>query len=332
MMQNEPAIDPDATIVIAAYNAADTIGSAIASALEQQDISVEVIVADDCSTDATRDLVSVIADPRVRLVALPQNRGPGGARNAAIEAARGRWIAVLDADDTMHPDRLARMISKAEAADAEIVVDNLEVVRADGTSQAMFARGHLESTTEITLPAFIESNVLFRSEHNYGYMKPVFSRAFLATNNLRFDESLRIGEDYLLLASALAAGGRCVVDPEIGYRYHITSGSISRVLRLDHVETMIAADSGFLRRYRLDRQAMAAQRRRHRSLTQARSFVLLVDQLKSRSLAGAIGTALRDPVALRHLRMPIAARLRRLTHPPSATRSTDLSSKRPDPA
>lgn len=323
---------PDVSIVIAAYNAAGTIGAAIASALAQTDVSLEVIVADDCSADETRDLVSAMADPRIRLVALANNRGPGGARNAAIEVAKGRWIAVLDADDTMHPDRLARMIAKAQATGAQVVVDNLEVVRRDGSSQTMFAREHLEKTREITLPAFIDSNVLFRSEHNYGYMKPLFQRAFLADNNLAFDENLRIGEDYLLLASALAAGGRCVVDPDVGYRYHITEGSISRVLRLDHVETMIDADAGFLRHYRLPPEALAAQRRRDRSLTQARSFVLLVDQLKRRSLVGAIGTALRNPVALRHLRMPIAARLRRLTHSPSTSRSTDLSSKRPDPA
>lgn len=323
---------PDVSIVIAAFNAADTIGRAVAGALAQQGVVLEVIVADDCSTDATRDFVAAIADPRLRLVALPQNRGPGGARNAAIGAARGRWIAVLDADDTLHPDRLKRMIAKAEAEDAQIVVDNLAVVSADGSTQTMFDAHELASRAELTLAAFIESNMLFRSQHNFGYMKPVFERRFLTEHDLRFDEGLRIGEDYLLLASALAAGAKCVVDPTVGYLYHITEGSISRVLKLDHVEAMLTADAGFLRRYRLDAAALAAQRRRRRSLTQAHSFLTLIGHLKRRSLAGALATALRDPAALRHLSMPIAARLRRLKERPSTVRPSEYSAERDTPA
>ncbi|MFA7412991.1 MAG: glycosyltransferase family 2 protein [Rhizobium sp.] len=319
---------PDVSIVIAAFNAAETIERAIAAGLAQQGVTLEVIVADDCSADGTRDVVASIADPRLRLVALAENRGPGGARNAGIDASRGRWIAVLDADDSMRPDRLARMIAKAEADGAQIVVDNLSVVEADGGSRAMFEEHKLASSPELTLPAFIESNVLFRSRHNFGYMKPVFSRQFLVDQGLRFDENLRIGEDYLLLASALAAGGKCAVDPAIGYVYHITDGSISRVLKAADVETMIAADAEFLRRYRLDRKALAAQRRRRRSLEQARSFLTLIGHLERRSLAGALGTALRDPLALRHLGMPITVRLRRLKNLPLTTRPAETFSKR----
>ena len=62
---------------------------------------------------------------------------------------------------------------------------------------------------------------------------------------LRYDETLRIGEDYILLASALAKGGRCVVEPSVGYSYHVRAGSISRVLELHHVEAMLAADVDF---------------------------------------------------------------------------------------
>ena len=94
---------PDASVVIAAYNAEDTIRRAIRSALAQNDVAVEVIVADDCSTDATRETVTALGMAAVRLVALDGNKGPGGARNAGFAAARGRWIAVLDSDDTMRP-------------------------------------------------------------------------------------------------------------------------------------------------------------------------------------------------------------------------------------
>ncbi|WP_119255170.1 glycosyltransferase family 2 protein [Shinella zoogloeoides] len=310
--------EPDVSIVIAAYNAADTIQRAIRSALAQEGVTVEVIVADDCSADTTRETVAALDAPAVRLVALGSNKGPGGARNAGFAAARGRWIAVLDSDDTMRPDRLRRMIDAAERQGAVVAVDNLEVLHGDGRSTRMFPRDLLAASPLLTLPAFIDSNRIFRDTHNFGYMKPVFHRAFLEGNHLAYDEALRIGEDYLLLATVLAAGGRCAVVPEAGYLYHIRETSISRVLHLHHVEAMLAGDRRFLARFPLQGEAMAAQRRRTRSLEEARAFLSLVSHLKNRSLGPALKVALGDPVALRHLSMPIAARWRRLTASPAS--------------
>ncbi|MCM2473488.1 glycosyltransferase family 2 protein [Rhizobium sp. CG5] len=303
---------PDVTFVIAAYNSADTIVRAVESALGQEGVTLEVIVIDDCSSDDTTATVLAMADPRIRLIALETNRGPGGARNAGLSQARGRWIAVLDADDTIKPDRLARMLTRAEMVGAQIVVDNLDVVSGDGRCHRMFEERRLADQPILGLPAFIESNILFRSGHNFGYMKPVFERVFLEAHDLSFDESLRIGEDYLLLASALAVGGICAIEPVAGYIYHIREGSISRVLKQHHVEAMLASDKTFLETYRLDGPAMAAQRRRTRSLKTASAFVALIDLLKQRSLVGALGVAVARPSALWHLRMPIAVRLQRM--------------------
>jgi succinoglycan biosynthesis protein ExoO len=76
---------------------------------------------------------------------------------------------------------------------------------------------------------------------------------------------------------------------------------------------MIAADQTFLRQHTLDRKARAAQRRRARSLVDARSFLLLIDGIKQRSVPGILGAAWRNPRALRHLKLPIGARLRRFS-------------------
>jgi succinoglycan biosynthesis protein ExoO len=311
---------PQATFVVAAFKAQDTIERAIDSALAQTGVNVEVIVIDDCSPDDTAEIVDAYTDPRVRLIRLEKNRGPGGARNAGLAAARGDWIVILDSDDAVSPDRTARMIARAKAANAEIVVDNVDVVPLDGQMKRMFDEEKLAALETLTLAAFIGSNVLFQSEHNYGYMKPVFERRFIEEHGLRFDESLPIGEDYLLLASALAKGGRCAVEPAAGYTYYIRSGSISRVLKLHQVDAMLAADAAFLKSNRLDEASMAAQDRRHRSIKDARSFIILVDQIKARSLSGAVKTAWRNPAAIRHLRMPIAVRLRRFMAPLTAIR------------
>jgi succinoglycan biosynthesis protein ExoO len=309
-------MQPDVSFVIAAFNAERSVARAIESALSQQDVTVEVVVVDDCSGDRTVEVARSFPAELVRVVELEKNRGPGGARNAGLEAARGPWIAVLDSDDAVYPDRLARMIRCAEKSDAQIAVDNLDVVQeASGAKTTMFAPKLLEKFPELTLADFIATNLLFENTFSFGYMKPIFERRFIEQNTLRYEEALRIGEDYIFLASALAKGGRCVVDPQPGYAYHIRSGSISRVLELQHVEAMLAADAAFLRAHPLDAAASAAQARRTRSLEQAASFLTLVQHLKQRAPLKAMKAALRDPMAVRHLKMPIAARLRRLGTP-----------------
>ena len=72
---------------------------------------MEVIVVDDCSSDRTVSIAAGFPTDRVRVLALTENHGPGAARNAGLAAARGEWVAVLDADDTMLPGRLAAMIA-----------------------------------------------------------------------------------------------------------------------------------------------------------------------------------------------------------------------------
>ncbi|MDL2401901.1 glycosyltransferase family 2 protein [Rhizobium mayense] len=304
---------PDVSFVIAAYNAEDTLERAIDSALAQGAVSMEVIVVDDCSSDNTPAIAGNHADPRVRLVAMPRNGGPAAARNAGLDAARGRWVAVLDSDDALRPDRMARLIARAEKAEAQIVVDNLDIIRGeDAAASTMFPEAVLTRLPVLTLAKFISSNMIFHSEHNFGYMKPVFERAFLEKHRLRFDQSLRIGEDYIFLASALARGGVCAVEPTAGYLYYIREGSISRVLKRDHVEAMIAADRTFFADHTFGAAALAAQRRRTRNLKETLSFLMLVDSIKDGALLNALKIACRNPRAVRHLRMPIAARLRRL--------------------
>jgi succinoglycan biosynthesis protein ExoO len=304
---------PDVSFVIAAYNAQATLDRAITSAIAQKDVSLEIIVVDDRSHDATLDVARAYPDNIVRVVALEKNRGPGGARNAGLDAARGRWIAVLDSDDAVFPGRLSAMIARAERSNAQIAVDNLQVVREDGVVEdAMFPRQYLEGLGEISLATYIAGNVVFESEFNLGYLKPIFLRRFLNENRLRYDEKLRIGEDYILFAEALAKGGRCVVEPEVGYAYHIRGGSISRVLEPHHVEAMRKADAAFAQTHRMDEAARAAFARRGRSLRKAASFLAMVQHIKARSPLKAIRTALSDPAAVKHMGMPIAVRLRRM--------------------
>ena len=102
------------SIIIPAYNAAKLIGQTLDSVLAQTHADWEVIVVDDKSKDATREVVLAAAknDPRIQLMPLSQNCGaPAAPRNKGVAAATGKWIAFLDADDIWHPQKLELQIA-----------------------------------------------------------------------------------------------------------------------------------------------------------------------------------------------------------------------------
>jgi glycosyltransferase involved in cell wall biosynthesis len=117
---------PKATVLIPAYNAAKFIHRTIASACRQTEADIEILVVDDASSDDTPAVVGALAlaDPRLMLLRLSANGGPSVARNAGIAAARGDWIAVLDADDAFVPTHIATLLAAAADTKADIIADN----------------------------------------------------------------------------------------------------------------------------------------------------------------------------------------------------------------
>jgi glycosyltransferase involved in cell wall biosynthesis len=109
------------SVIIPAYNAERFLGETIQSVLDQTFQDFEVIVVDDGSTDSTREVVAAFDDQRIRYT-YQDNRGPAAARNTGIAAAKGEYIAPLDADDLALPHRFAAQIGILEAHPSLAVV------------------------------------------------------------------------------------------------------------------------------------------------------------------------------------------------------------------
>ena len=99
---------PKFSVVIPVYNQAQYLSSAIDSVLSQTSHDYELIVVDDGSTDNSREVVTQFGN-QVRYI-FQENKGLGGARNTGINAARGEFIGLLDADDQWLPTFLETMI------------------------------------------------------------------------------------------------------------------------------------------------------------------------------------------------------------------------------
>ena len=119
------------SVIIPSYNSSSYITKAVESALNQTYDNLEVIVVDDASTDDTRDVVQKIADSRVTLIERTENGSCGAARNSALPAVTGRYIAFLDSDDYWFPDKLSVQIKKMQEAAASFSCTNYIFVRSN---------------------------------------------------------------------------------------------------------------------------------------------------------------------------------------------------------
>jgi glycosyltransferase involved in cell wall biosynthesis len=106
---------PSVTVLMPVRNGAAFIREAIDSVLAQDFADYELLIVNDGSTDATVEIVESYTDPRIRLLSYPQALGQTYVRIEGMRAARGKYVALLDADDISLPSRLSKQIAFLEA-------------------------------------------------------------------------------------------------------------------------------------------------------------------------------------------------------------------------
>lgn len=101
------------SVVISTYNRSGMLRTALRSALDQQDVDLEVVVVDNGSTDDTASMLAEWQDVRLKVIRNEVSLGPIGGRNTGLAAARGEWIAILDDDDLWAPDKMHAQLEAA---------------------------------------------------------------------------------------------------------------------------------------------------------------------------------------------------------------------------
>lgn len=219
------------SVIIPAFNVAGCLDRAIDSVLAQTLQDFEIIVVDDASSDGTVDLVRQRAalDHRISLLQNPVNSGPSVARNRGIGAARGEWIAILDADDAYEPDRLEALCGIGETNRAHLVADNLVLYDAVAEVRTGLAISGLSDNAVdlVSTENFLRNGITGRSPFDYGQLKAMMRRNFLLEQDLRYPETLRHGEDFDLYARVLLAGGRFVLVGKPRYLFTQRVGQVS---------------------------------------------------------------------------------------------------------
>lgn len=292
--------EPSVCTIIAAYNAAGTIGAAIRSALAEPEVA-EVVVVDDASTDQTAHAALAADDGsgRLKLLRLARNMGPAHARNQAIAASSAPYISILDADDRFLPGRFAPLFAQK---DWDMAADNILQIPAARIAEALaLPLPELVPEPEVfTLSRFLEGNItkggMFRNET--GFLKPVIRRDFLAQSGLLYHEDLRLGEDFILYARLMARGARFLVIRSCGYLAIERANSLSVLHRGVDLRKFAAASRAILAEETLtpaERRALARQERLTRAKYQHREFL---DRKQKQGRAAAAGFILESPARL----------------------------------
>lgn len=312
---------PAVSVVVACYNAADFLERCVVSILGQTCRDIEILLVDDCSTDTTPALARVLAaaHPQVRLIESPTNGGPGAARNRGFAAAIGRWVAIVDSDDVLHPARLATLLAAADAAPdaapADMIADDLLVFEDGSAAPAtrFLKPADRAAPFDLDLAEYLRRSPLYGAEPNLGFLKPMILRERLHDSGVTYDETLRIAEDDDLVARLLLSGLRYRIVPTPLYFYRKHGKSISHRLSVATIAAMRAANMRLTEAILSVHPALAGLcAARTRSFARVGAFERAIADLKERRIGAALLVLLRAPGAWPLLRMPLAAAARKL--------------------
>jgi len=281
---------PRFSITVPAYNAGITLAETVVSVQAQTLADWELVIVDDGSTDSTLSIAERLAseDPRIRVIS-QENRGPGGAYNAAAREARADLLVMLSADDLLQPEHLASLGAFVNAnPDASIFTcggwyEYEGGRREEAAPERLWADPHGCTLEELLQACFYGVGAVYRRA------------AFEAVGG--FSEDL-YSEDYLFWLLALAHGfrHRHLVEPLSVHRRNSTQMSADalrmRQNDLTVIETVVR--SGLLSPGQLDAARRSTARLRRNihirkmlgSLIGSRATERFIERARSRRAAG----------------------------------------------
>lgn len=175
----------DVTVVIPVYNGEKTIKRCLESVLCQTISNIEIIVVNDGSTDKTEGVVKSFNDTRIKLITT-ENRGQGFARNIGIQAAKGKYIGFVDADDTIEEDMYEIMFSEGLQNKADVVQCAINDIKSDIASIRPVTQDEVVRVTDI---ADYTSRYFYPLIHTNEVCNKIFSAEFLQKCGVVFSDT-----------------------------------------------------------------------------------------------------------------------------------------------
>lgn len=186
----------EVSIIIPAYNAQAFIEKCISSVLQQTFVDFELIIVDDGSTDQTFEICSGIAtsDGRIRVIH-KENGGSSSAKNYGIQNAKGRYIAFVDADDTIDEDYIRNLYQGIALHDADVCIGNVAFVNM--VNDEIDSKRTVEMLGGVfTLSEFMSFYSKYMPNAVIGApWNKLYRRSIIIENSLCFNTSIKNNED-----------------------------------------------------------------------------------------------------------------------------------------
>lgn len=202
------------SVIMPAYNASEYIDLSLQSVLSQSYTNLELIIVDDCSTDDTVDILECRQkkDDRIRIIRQKTNSGAGAARNTAIEAARGEFIAFLDSDDLWDKYKLEKQIDYMRMQELSFTCTDYAIIDENGNRTGEVRR---------SIPVSDYNTVL---KHGPGNSTVMYNAGKLGKFYI---QPIRKRNDYVMWLAVVKRAGKLIGLNETLSCYRIHSKSLS---------------------------------------------------------------------------------------------------------
>lgn len=222
---------PKYSVIIPVYNAASTLHRCVDSLLNQHYSDAEIILINDGSTDESGKLCSEYAEKTNCVVYIDKlNGGVSSARNAGLDAAKGRYVLFVDSDDYVSERYFAELDSLCAGQDYDCVFFSHITVKGDRHTPRML-ESFVACRMEEAVPKFCEA--LYRKYLTPPYNKR-YIRSIIEEHNIRFPEHLYVGEDKTFSLQYVMRCHSCMITSEPLYFLNLDNeNSLSRKYRPD---------------------------------------------------------------------------------------------------
>lgn len=203
------------SIIMPSYNSESYIAASITSVIHQTHQDWELIIVDDASQDNTCNIVLGLSkkDKRIKLIPQTRNLGAGTARNTAIKAAKGNYIAFLDSDDIWKPNKLKKQLEYMQSKDIAICFSSYELIDEKGKPLHKI----VEALPKLSYRKQLKCNYI-------GNLTGIYSTDKLGKIYM---PDIKKRQDWVMWLNAIKKGGEAIGIKESLAYYRVRKGSIS---------------------------------------------------------------------------------------------------------
>ncbi len=183
------------SVIVPVFNGENTIKRCIESIINQTLSDIEIIVVDDGSKDNTLSVLRSFADDRIKIIT-QINAGQGFARNRGLEAADGKYIAFVDADDTIESGMLEVMYKRAERDKADVAQCNILDIYPDGRTKIQIET--TDETVKITDKGKYTDLYFTPCRHSYEVCNKLIKRSVIENSRIKFRDTKKYFSEDLM--------------------------------------------------------------------------------------------------------------------------------------